>query len=363
MITGDHRETAVAIGRQLGLVSDISRGVVGVDLEEMDDAEVAAIVDREAVFARVAPEHKLRLVRALQSRGEVVAMTGDGVNDSPALKQADIGVAMGVAGTAASREAADIVLADDNFATIAAAVEEGRRIYDNLLKSFAFVLPTNLGLALILLTAVTAFPVVGGNPILPMTPTQTLWINLVAAVALALPLAFEAMEPRVMDRPPRERDEELLGGFVLWRSILVAVLMTIGSVGLFVWEFDVETARGVARDLALSEAQTMAVTTVVFFQIFYLFNCRSLRGSIFSIGVFSNPKIFLGIGVLLVFQAALIYAPLMNRLFGTAPLSPGALLQSLIVGLIVLPAISVEKWVARRLGTGGFRPPRFPTRG
>jgi Ca2+-transporting ATPase len=367
MITGDHRDTAVAIGRQLGLTGDLPRGVVGAELDQMDEAAVAAAVDRESVFARVAPEHKLRLVRALQGQGEVVAMTGDGVNDSPALKQADIGVAMGVAGTAASREAADIVLADDNFATIAAAVEEGRRIYDNLLKSFAFVLPTNLGLALILLTAVMAFPIVGGNPVLPMTPTQTLWINLVAAVALALPLAFEAMEPHVMDRPPRSRDEELLGGFVLWRSVLVAVLMTIGAVGLFVWEFDAEVGRGVVRELALAEAQTMAVTTVVFFQIFYLFNCRSLRDSIFDIGVFSNPKIFVGIGVLLVLQAGLIYLPLMNELFGTAPLPPSALLKSLLVGLIVLPAISVEKWVARRAWGWGSRdarsgsPPSSPT--
>ena len=347
MITGDHRATAVAIGRQLGLATGEDQGVTGADLDRLGPEALGEVAARESVFARVAPEHKLALVRALQAQGHVVAMTGDGVNDSPALKQADIGVAMGITGTAASKEAADIVLADDNFATIAAAVEEGRRVYDNLLKSFAFVLPTNLGLALILLAAVTAFPMVAGEPLLPMTPTQTLWINLVAAVALALPLAFEAMEPNVMRRPPRPRDEPLLGGFVLFRSVVVAVLMAAGAIGLFLFEYHGEVARGVSSALALREAQTMAVTTVVLFQVFYLLNCRSLRDSILRIGVFTNPYVYLGIATVLLLQLGFVYLPLMNGVFGTAPLNGDALLKSVLVAAVVLPAITVEKWWRR----------------
>ncbi len=350
MITGDHRATAVAIGRQLGLATPDEQGVSGGELDRLTPAELADVAVRENVFARVAPEHKLALVRALQSRGHVVAMTGDGVNDSPALKQADIGVAMGITGTAASQEAADIVLADDNFATIAAAVEEGRRVYDNLLKSLAFVLPTNLGLALILLTAVTAFPIIGGHPLLPITPTQTLWINLVAAVTLALPLAFEAMEPDVMRRPPRPPGKPLLGNFVLFRSVLVAFLMTAGAIGLFLFEYNLETGHGVPAAIALRESQTMAVTTVVLFQVFYLLNCRSLRDTIFRIGLFSNPSIYVGIAVLGVLQLGFVYAPVLNELFGTAPLNADALLKCLLAGLIVLPVINAEKRWRRRRG-------------
>ncbi len=343
MITGDHRSTALAIGRELGLVGPGQEGAAGAHLEGMPPEELAALAARENVFARVAPEHKLALVRALQSQGHVVAMTGDGVNDAPALKQADIGIAMGLTGTAVARGAADIVLADDNFASIAAAVEEGRRVYDNLIKSLAFVIPTNIGLALILLVAVTAFPMAGGHPLLPLTPTQTLWINLVAAVALALPLAFEAMEPNVMSRPPRSRDEPLLDRFVLFRSVVVAVVMTAGALLLFTWEHRAQSAMGTAPELVLREAQTMAVTTVVLFQIFYLLNCRSLTDSLLEIGLFSNPAVYGGIAVTLILQGAFIYAPWMNTLFGTAPLGFIDLGESILMAMVVLPVITVEK--------------------
>jgi magnesium-transporting ATPase (P-type) len=351
MITGDHRSTALAIGRELGLVRGDQGAALGADLEGLTPDEVRDLAARENVFARVAPEHKLALVRALQSQGHVVAMTGDGVNDAPALKQADIGVAMGLTGTAVARDSADIVLADDNFASIAAAVEEGRRVYDNLVKSLAFIIPTNLGLALILLVAVTAFPILDGHPVLPLTPTQTLWINLVAAVALALPLAFEAMEPNVMSRPPRPRDEPLLDRFVVFRSVVVAVIMTVGALALFVWEIRTESAAGRPLAIVLREAQTMAVTTVVLFQIFYLLNCRSLVDSLLEIGLFTNPVVYLGIAVTLLLQVAFVYAPWMNTLFGTAPLGLGDLAESVLVASVVVPVISVEKaWRRRRSG-------------
>ncbi|MDP8949355.1 MAG: HAD-IC family P-type ATPase, partial [Actinomycetota bacterium] len=344
MITGDHAGTAAAIGGELGLATDGS-ALTGPGITALSDDELREETARTGVFARVAPEHKLRLVRSLQAQNEIVAMTGDGVNDAPALKQANIGVAMGITGTDASKEAADIVLTDDNFASITAAVEEGRRVYDNLIKALAFVLPTNIGLAVIMTVAVAFFPIVDGAPLLPMLPTQILWINLVAAVALALPLASEVMEPEVMRRPPRDPRAPVLSRFVIFRTAFVAPLMAAGALGLFLYEFGTETARGAVFETALSEAQTTAVTTVILFQIFYLFNCRSLRHSVRKIGLWSNPWIYAGIGTLLLLQLGFVYLPFMNALFGTAPLSWESLLRSLLVAVVVLPIISAEKWI------------------
>ncbi|MCC6178332.1 MAG: HAD-IC family P-type ATPase [Chloroflexi bacterium] len=348
MITGDHRVTAEAIGRQLGLVGAGSRAVVGRDLAGMSDEELRAEVARTNVFARVAPEHKLRIVRALQAEGNVVAMTGDGVNDAPALKQADIGVAMGITGTAVSKESADIVLTDDNFASIAAAVEEGRRVYDNLVKALAFLLPTNIGLAMILTAAVAGFPIVDGEPLLPMLPTQILWINLVASVALALPLAFEAKEPGLMRRAPRRPGAPIFDGFLALRTVYVALLMAGGAIGLFNLQYYSEIAHGVPADLALREAQTMAVTTVILFQVFYLLNCRSLRDSLARIGFWSNPTVYVGIAALLLLQAAFVYLPFMQVLFGTAALGWDAWLEAMLAALILVPVISLEKWWRQR---------------
>ncbi len=360
MITGDHQGTAQAIADQLDILPEdpsAPRAIAGAQLAQMSEAQLRDAVGACNVFARVAPEHKLGLVRALQSRNEVVAMTGDGVNDAPALRQANIGVAMGITGTSASKEASAIVLADDNFASIAAAVEEGRRVYDNLVKPLAFVLPTNLGLALILMWAVAFFPfveathVVGGvtltvrELLLPMAPTQLLWINLVAAVALALPLAFEAKESDVMRRPPRNPTAPVLSGFLVVRTFVVAILMTSGAIGLFLYEF---RAAGDSGLPALAKAQTMAVTTVIMFQIFYLLNCRSLRDSILKIGVFSNKTVFAGIAAVLVLQALFVYAPFMHAIFASAPLPAGDVLLSILVGALILPVIGLEKWWRNR---------------
>ena len=348
MITGDHRSTAAAIGRQLRLLPAGANAVPGADLEGTSDAELATIAAENNVFARVAPEHKLRLVTALQARGDVVAMTGDGVNDAPALKQANIGVAMGITGTAVTKESADLVLLDDNFASIAAAVEEGRRIWDNLVKSLAFVLPTNIGEALLILVAVAFFPVVDGNALLPVLPVQILWINLVATVALALPLAFEAKEPDVMSRAPRRPGTPLLGGFVAFRTVLVAVLMAAAGIALFLHEYRRDLALGDEPGLALREAQTMVVTTVVLFQVFYLFNCRSLKDSVFRIGFFSNPAVWAGIAGLLLLQAGFVYLPVFHALFGSAPLDGIELLKSAAAAAVVLPVVSIEKAFRKR---------------
>ena len=350
MITGDHHATARAIGMELNLSAN-GTVVTGVDLSKMSDAELDKTIQSTNIFARVAPEHKLRLVKALQKANDVVAMTGDGVNDAPSLKQSNVGVAMGITGTSVSKESADIVLADDNFSSIAAAVEEGRRVYDNLLKSLAFLLPTNLGLAFILIYGIIFFPF---NPItkellLPMLPVQLLWINLVAAIALALPLAFEVKEPNVMNRPPRKPDEALFNGFVTFRVFFVSILMTVGTIVLFSWEYSYSLSTGMAQTDALARSQSIAVTFIIFFQIFYLINCRSLKESVFKIGLFSNGFIFLGIGSIMLLQAMFLYTPFMQKVFGTASLDGKGLFISFVAGSLIFIVISIEKWILREL--------------
>ncbi|MBS4062772.1 MAG: HAD-IC family P-type ATPase [Bacteroidetes bacterium] len=350
MITGDHHATARAIGMELNLSAN-GAVVTGVDLSKMSDAELDKTIQTTNIYARVAPEHKLRLVKALQNNNEVVAMTGDGVNDAPSLKQSNVGVAMGITGTSVSKESADIVLADDNFSSIAAAVEEGRRVYDNLLKSLAFLLPTNLGLAFILIYGIMFFPF---NPItkellLPMLPVQLLWINLVAAIALALPLAFEVKEPNVMNRPPRKPDEALFNGFVTFRVFFVSILMTVVTIVLFNWEYAYSLKTGMAQTDALARSQSIAVTFIIFFQIFYLINCRSLKDSVFKIGLFSNGFIFLGIGSIMLLQAMFLYTPFMQKVFGTASLDGKGLFISFVAGSLIFIVISIEKWILREL--------------
>jgi magnesium-transporting ATPase (P-type) len=350
MITGDHKTTAKAIAKQIG-IDNGEPAFTGEELGALSDSELRRVAMKSNVFARVTPEQKLRLVQAIQAEGAVCSMTGDGVNDAPALKQANIGVAMGITGTSVSKEAADLVLTDDNFTSIEAAVEEGRRIYDNLVKSLAFVLPTNLGEALIILFAVLTFPMVAGELLMPILPVQILWINLVATVALALPLAFESPEANIMSRPPRHPKAPILNGFVIWRTFMVAALMAVGAIGLFLYEYRSEIAMGVAHELAIKEAQTMAVTTVIFFQIFYLFNCRSLTNSMFSVGLWSNRSVYLGISVLILLQVAFVEFSVMNQLFSSAPLSWESWIKSALVGLIVVPVVAVEKAIRRRNST------------
>lgn len=360
MITGDHRDTALAIAGQLGLVAPgaeaEAQATTGDELARTDDAALRALVRERRVFARVSPEQKLRLVRALQAEGHVVAMTGDGVNDAPALRQAEIGVAMGITGTAASREAADIVLADDDFATIAAAVAEGRRVYDNLRKALAFVLPTNLGEALVILIAVCVFPVVDGTPLLPMAPVQILWINLVATVALALPLAFEAREPDVMRRPPRPPGTPLLDGFVRWRTVIVALVMTVMALALFSWEHARMLAGGVPPAIALREAQTLVVSAVVLMQMAYVVQCRSLTSSARAVGLWRNRWIWVGIGVLALLQLAFVHAPPLQRAFGSASLDAAAWARAALAAATIVPVVAIEKWWRRRV------PPASPAR-
>jgi calcium-translocating P-type ATPase len=346
MVTGDHPRTAVAVAQALGISN--GEALTGTQIDQMDEGSLRPASRRVSVYARAAPSDKLKLVRALQADAEVVAVTGDGVNDAPALRQAALGVAMGGTGTATAKESADMVLADDNFATLAAAIKEGRRVYDNLVKALAFVLPTSVGQALIITVAVLAFPLTDGAPQLPVEPVQILWINLIVAVALALPLALEAPEPDVMERPPRRPGTHLLDRPLLVRTVAVAVTLTAVALGVFELEHERQLADGVGNDLALARAQTAAVTAAVLFQALYLVTCRSLTRSNRELGWWSNPAVYAGILAVLVLQAAFVTLPVMHDLFGSARLDLQALAIALGASLLVFPVTWVEeRWRAR----------------
>lgn len=332
MITGDHAVTAQAIARQIGIAdADTVPAISGCELAQISDADLPAIADRTAVFARVAPEQKLRLVRALQSRGHILAMTGDGVNDGPALKQADIGIAMGITGTDVAKGAASMVLTDDNFATIAAAVEEGRGVYDNLIKFLVWTLPVSVGFALILLTSVIF------GLTLPTLPVHLLWVNLTTAILLGLMLVFEPPEADIMKRPPRDQKLPIFDFAMCMRTGLVSFIMLAGSY----WVFFYEQKYGAS----IAQTRTAVVNTVVAVASAYLINCRSLRRSIFSIGWFSNPLLWLGIGLTAVLQLVFTYAPVMNRFLHTAPLDIAVWPRILGVALASLVIVEIEKKV------------------
>lgn len=335
MITGDHAVTAQAIAKQIGITgADTVPAISGRELSQISDADLPEIADRTAVFARVAPEQKLRLVRALQSRGHILAMTGDGVNDGPALKQADIGIAMGITGTDVAKGAASMVLTDDNFATIAAAVEEGRGVYDNLIKFLVWTLPVSVGFALILLTSVVF------GLTLPTLPVHLLWVNLTTAILLGLMLVFEPPEADIMRRPPRDQNTPIFDFAMFMRTVLVSLIMLAGSYWVFFYEQNAGSTIAVCR--------TAVVNTVVAVASAYLINCRSLKRSIFSIGWFSNPRLWLGIGLTAVCQLVFTYAPVMNRFVHTAPIDASAWLRILGVALVALIIVEVEKKIRRR---------------
>ena len=354
MITGDHAGTAAAIAAQIGLdgvqensvpattghkVADwgttaADRVLTGRMLAELSDNELLNAVEKTSVFARVAPEQKLRLVKALQHRGHVVAMTGDGVNDAPALRRADIGIAMGITGTEVAKEAADMVLTDDNFSTIEAAIEEGRGVFDNLVKFITWTMPTSIAEGLVIMLAVFA------GTMLPILPVQALWINMTTAVLLGLTLAFESKEPGIMERPSRDPASPLLDQTLVIRILIVSALLIAGSFGLLTWELSHGESDAVAR--------TVVVNVIVFGELFYLFNCRSLTLSMFAVGVFSNRVLLIGVSLMTALQLAFTYVPMMNHAFSSAPI--GGSEWSLILGTstLIYLAVGLEKWLGRQ---------------
>lgn len=332
MITGDHAATARAIARELGLADD-PKAYTGQDLDDSDGAQFSKMAREGSVFARTSPEHKLRLVESLQSNGDVIAMTGDGVNDAPALKRADVGVAMGRKGTEAAKEASEMVLADDNFASIVAAVREGRTVYDNLTKVIAWTLPTNGGEAFTIILAI-AFGLT-----LPVTAIQILWINMVTAVALGLTLAFEPTEAGTMARPPRRSREALLSGRLLWRILFVSALMVVGTMGIF--------SLAIHEGHSVDMARTMAVNAIVMMEIFYLFSVRYVYGSALTWqGVLGTPAVLIGVAVVVVAQFAFTYAPPLQAVFGTEAVALADGLAIVAVGVALLVIVEVEKRLA-----------------
>lgn len=334
MITGDHAGTAAAIGKQIGLAN--TRDVLtGADLDDLDDAQLRQEVLDTDIFARTSPEHKLRLVMALQAHGLMVAMTGDGVNDAPALKRADIGVAMGLKGSEAAKEAADLVLADDNFTSIAAAVREGRTVYDNLTKVISWTLPTNAGEAMTVVAALLL------GLALPVTAVQILWINLITGITLGIALAFEPTEAGTMRRPPRPRGQPLLTGGLVWHVLFVSLLFLAAVFGIFSYAMD--------RGYPLAQAQTMAMNTLVVLEIFHLFFIRNIHGASLTLAAARGTRaIWITVTVATVAQFAITYLPPLQRIFGTTalPLADGVLIVA--IGVVFFIVIEIEKQL--RLG-------------
>jgi len=335
MITGDHVQTASAIGRQIGL-ENAEQVLSGADLDNMSDADLTQAVLDCDIFARTSPEHKLRLVMALQSHGMTVAMTGDGVNDAPALKRADAGIAMGQKGSEAAKEAAEIILADDNFASIAAAVREGRTVYDNIKKVISWTLPTNGGEAMTIIVALLL------GMTLPITPIQILWVNLITAVTLGIALAFEPTEENTMRRPPRPRNEALLQGHLVWHIVLVSTLFICGVFGMYHYAID----QGHSVELA----RTIALNTLVVMEIFQLFFIRNIHGTSLTWKAVRGTKmVWLVIGIVTLAQFAMTYLPILQTIFATQPIPfwDGVLIIGVGVTLFVL--IETEKQIRLRL--------------
>jgi len=334
MVTGDHRATALAVARQVGIAAADDAGVDGRDLARLSDGELASALSRLSVFARVQPDQKLRIVEALQARGEVVAMTGDGVNDAPALVRADVGVAMGRAGTEVAKQASDVVITDDDFATIVAAVDEGRLVYRNLRKALLLLLSTGLAEILVLLGSLLA-----GLP-LPFAAVQILWNNVVTEGTITVNLAMEPREGDEMRRPPVPRDEPILGGALLKRMLLMSAVITAATLGFFALE--------VARGAPLDRARTATFTLLAVCEWFNLMNCRSEARSALRLGLAGNPWLLGGVAVSLALQALVIWWPPLGRLFHTVPLSPAEVGVVVAVGSSVLWVEEIRKALARR---------------
>src|SRR3989449_578309 len=339
MITGDHKLTAMAVAREMGILEDGYRALSGEELEKLSDAELVREVERIRVYARVAPEHKMRIVDAWKKAGHIVAMTGDGVNDAPALKRSHLGVAMGITGTDVAKESADMVLTDDNFASIVAAVEEGRGIYENIRKFVAFLLSANAGEVLIMFIATLA---IADPNFLPFfAPVQLLWINLVTDGLPALALGVDPYPTDIMDRPPRNPKEGVLSRDILFLIVVVSGILTVGTLGVFFLEL--------REGADATRARTVAFTTIVFFELFLVFAMRSPRQTIWQIGLFTNTKLILAVLASIALQVAVIYTPFLHAVFETEPLTPLDWLETVLISFTAFAFVEVLKVVRHRM--------------
>lgn len=356
MITGDHAQTAKAIAEQIGIGDDTDRVLIGEELSRMSDDDLYEVVDTVSVYARAAPEHKFRITNQLRRRGHITAVTGDGVNDAPALKAADIGIAMGITGTEVSKEAADIILTDDNFASIVAAVEEGRYVFGNIRKVILYTLPTNGGQTLLVLGAIALAPFVlifnphfGGG--LPIAPVQILWINLLDAVALALPLIREPKEKGLLERPPRNPEERITDSPFLKKVGIVSVVMALAGFIMYYLATIICSGKPEDPDFLLSQAQTAAFTTVMLVHICYLFTARSITESAFTFSPFSNKWVLIGVAITLWLQFTIIYAPpfIGFNPLRTAPLPFECWIAMILISIPIFFIIEFEKFLTKRL--------------
>jgi Ca2+-transporting ATPase len=339
MITGDHALTAFSISKMMSIVDEDANFeesvITGSDLFKFSDSELIEKVSHVRVFARVEPEQKLRIVDALQARGEIVAMTGDGVNDAPALKQADIGIAMGLGGTEVAKEAADMILSDDNFSSITHAVREGRNVFDNLVKFITWTLPTNLGEGLVILVAIML------GLTLPILPVQILWINMATAIFLGLMLVFEPEEKNIMQRKPRNPKEPILTKIIITQMLVVGFYMLISSYTMFNY--------AIANGYSVEYARTVAVNIFVFIELFYLFSCKELQKSVFKTNIFNNKLLLMGVSLMALAQVTFTHASFMNTMFKSEGLDLLSWMQVIVISFGVLFVVEIKRFVDSKL--------------
>ncbi len=354
MITGDHKITAIAIAKKLGILEDDSEAITGAELDKITDDDLAENIRKYSVYARVSPEHKVRIVKAWQKNGEIVAMTGDGVNDAPALKNADIGCAMGKVGTDVAKEAADVILTDDNFATVVSAVEEGRRIYDNILKAIQFLLSSNVGEIIVLFTAIMITPLLSKwfgitniSNLEPLLPIHILWINLVTDSLPALALAVDPANKNIMKRKPLKSNKGIFSKGMTYRVIYQGFM--IGCITLIAYILGLATPGITDENLKLKIAQTMAFCVLALSELIHVFNVRNNKESIFKTGIFNNSKLILAIIASCFLMLIILFIPALRNIFSIAILPTQNIIEVII--LVFSPIIIVELFKLFKINT------------
>lgn len=354
MITGDHKITAVAIAKELGILENDDEALTGAELSKISDEELTKNIRKYSVYARVSPEHKVRIVKAWQANGEIVAMTGDGVNDAPALKTADIGCAMGKVGTDVAKEAADVILTDDNFATIVTAVEEGRRIYDNILKAIQFLLSSNIGEIVVLFCGVMLAPLFANwfgisdvGAITPLLAIHILWVNLVTDSLPALALAVDPAEKNIMKRKPRDNSKGIFSGGMVYRVIYQGIL--IGVITLIAFIIGLARTKGMSEETRIMIAQTMAFIVLSLSELVHVFNVRNNKESIFRTGIFDNKKLLLAIGISVVLVLIILFVPALRGIFKIVVLPKENIIETII--LVLSPLALVELFKLFKINT------------